>query len=488
MSSLTAKGFLKKLIGFSMASWLSAAISFLMTPILTRLYIPDDIGHINLFTTYMTFFQTVSVLALDQAFMRFYNESLEGLTKQNFLRYCLKINLSIAAVNAVIVLGGYRFFSKQIAQEESLWIPVCLVLVIISSTVLRMCSVSSRMEKSVLNYTLQIVLATVVEKVVITLVAFYDPDYRLAIIAMTLGYVILSATILLLKRKRSLWPAVHVPWETTSIILRFSIPYLPVLLLSWLNSSIPLIVLKSHVDYAAVGIYTNAVTIANILHLVQTGFSAYWAPFIYEHYQDEKNKEKIQKIQRLIVVVLIFISLCIVLFQDIIYLLVGEEFRSSKTFFPLLMLTPICNTIADMTGIGIMLSRKSYLNIFTFLGSTSVNLILSYLLVPRIGVLGAGIAVGASALTMLTIRSILGGKYYKISQNYWFIVFALAVMLLASLVNMLASESIWLKSVMLVILMGIFCAGFFRDIVLVWKFVLQEGKSLLGRFSKSNSK
>ena len=112
---LTARGFAKKLIGFSMASWLSAALSFVVTPLLTRLYLPEDIGHINMFTTYMTFFQTVCVMALDQTFMRFYNEKLEGLTKFNFLRYCLKINMGIVAVSVIIILAAHEYFAVQIA-------------------------------------------------------------------------------------------------------------------------------------------------------------------------------------------------------------------------------------------------------------------------------------------------------------------------------------------------------------------------------------
>ena len=121
------------------------------------------------------------------------------------------------------------------------------------------------------------------------------------------------------------------------------------------------------------------------------------------------------------ILVLISAAVCIVIFQDVIYLLVGEKFRASKTFFPFLMMTPICNAIADMTGIGIMLSKKSYLNIYTFIGNTFTNLSLSYVLVPKIGVMGAGIAVGISALVMLIIRSYLGGRYYKICESNWFI-------------------------------------------------------------------
>ena len=231
-------------------------------------------------------------------------------------------------------------------------------------------------------------------------------------------------------------------------------------------------------DYSAVGIYTNAVTIANILTIIQTGFSAYWGPFIYEHYRESESAATIQKIERLVVALIIGISLCVVLFQDVIYLLVGEKFRARKVFFPFLMFTPICNTIADMTGIGIMLSRKSYLNIFTFLGNTSVNLLLSYLLVPQIGVMGAGIAVAASALTMLIIRSILGGRYYKIMPKCSLLIYSLIIWIAACIINVLFSDQGLMKSLLLIVLMLAFAAAYVRDITEIISFMKSK---LFGR-------
>lgn len=448
-NELTAQGFIKKLAGFSMASWLSAAISFLVTPLFTRLYVPEEVGHINLFITFTTFFQTLSVFALDQAFMRFYNENLEGLCKENLLSYCLKINMTISLLLSVIILMGNRFFSVQISGEESFLIPICLSVAIICSTFLRMSSVSSRMEKNIVQYTIQVVLMTCVEKVIFTCSALFRPEHELAILFMTSGYVILCGVFFMLKRKSSILPVHHVPRNTTEIILKFSVPYLPVLLLSWLNNSIPLLVLKRYVNFSSIGIYTNAVTISSILTILQTGFTAYWSPFIYEHYKDDRNKEKIQRIERIVIITLLFAAINIVLFQDIIYLLVGENFRASKVFFPFLMLTPVCNVIADMTGIGIMLSKKSYLNIFVFLGNSSVNLILSFILVPKIGVVGAGIAVGISALVMVSIRSYLGGRYYRISESYRFIIESLFLLICACIVNILFAEQFFYKSLLL---------------------------------------
>ena len=481
--SLTAKSFLKKLIGFSMASWVSAAISFLITPLFTRLFSPDEVGHINMFTTYMTFFQTFCVFALDQAFMRFYNEPLEGIRKDNFLTYCIRLNLLLFAFSSLAILIGYRYFSVQISGSINLYVPICLIITVFCSMFLRMTSISSRMEGHVANYTLQILSITIVEKVICTLIAFYRPLHTYAIGAICCGYFVTAVTFFCVKRKKSLRPVKRVPRGSLQTILRFSVPYLPVLLLSWFNSSIPLLVLRHYVDYASIGVYTNAVAIANILTIIQTGFTAYWTPFIYENYKT--NHEKIQKIEKCMVFIIILSAMIIVLFQDVVYLLVGKEFRGSKEFFPLLMMTPICNAIGDMTGIGIMLSKKSYLNIFTFSASVSVNLLTAFLLVPHIGVLGAGIAVAASFSVMLLVRSLLGGKYYRISKRNGFILFSILLFLGVAVNNIVFSDQLLLRSAITITIIALLCICFRKQLVYLFRFALSLIQSIFHKKTKT---
>lgn len=451
-----------------MASWISAAISFFVTPVFTRLYSPGEVGHINMFMTYMTFFQTLCVLSLDQAFMRFFNEPPKGINKGNFLTYCLRINFFASLVSAAAILAGYRFFSDQISGSVNIYVPICLVTVSICGMFLRMTSISSRMEGKVSVYTFQVVSIAVIEKVLCTLIAFYRPSHLYAIGIISVSYVITSAALFFIKRKASLRPARGVPRETLKLILRFAVPYLPVLLFAWLNGSIPLLVLKRYVDYSAIGIYTNAVTIANILTIVQTGFTTYWGPFIYENYKI--NRDKVIKVERCIVLVLLLLAMGIVLFQDVIYLLIGEKFRSSKSFFPFLMMSPICGLIADMTGIGIMLSKKTYLNIYSFLASVSVNLTAAILLSRQIGVDGAAIAVAMAACVMLLIRTIMGSKYYRVSNNNWFIYTSLAVFAAVAVSNLVWADQIILRSLFTVLAMLVLVAIFRKEVVYLFKF------------------
>ncbi|MDD7261759.1 MAG: hypothetical protein SO183_05650 [Fusobacterium mortiferum] len=471
---LTEKMFFKKLFNFSVASWLSAGISFFMTPFITRIYFPSEIGKINIFMTAVMFFQIVCTLSLDQALMRFYYENLKTLNRENILKYFLLLNFKIYMIMIPIIIGIYF----KILLFDEIKLLICFIIVIGSNIFLRMVNVSFRIEKKVKYYIIQTVLISCVDKILLVIIGFYFPNHKDAIYTLTIGYIILVFLFVYIKSRELLVSIGNVSRTDTIEILKFSIPYVPVLLLSWLNSSIPLFILRKYLDYSAIGIYTSAITIANILTIVQTGFSAYWGPFIYEYYLD---KENIQKIQKNIIIILMILSILIVIFQDYIFMLIGSKFRGSKVFFPFLMFTPICNVIGETTGIGIMLSKKSYLNIITFILGVTTNIIGSYLLIPIYGSIGAGISVSCSAVVILIIRSILGEKYYKISQNNNFIIFSVICFILVSFFNLKPLNFLGMNIIIIIFIFYIFI---FRNEILKFLLVIREVKNFFIKLLK----
>jgi O-antigen/teichoic acid export membrane protein len=59
-------------------------------------------------------------------------------------------------------------------------------------------------------------------------------------------------------------------------------------------------------------------------------------------------------------------ALAIIALQDPLFMLLGEKYRPAKSFFPFLLFSPICYTIAETTGLGINISKKTYWNIIIF--------------------------------------------------------------------------------------------------------------------------
>lgn len=445
MKEENSKGleFIKKLAGFSSAAWISAAISFISTPIVTRIFLPEEIGKVNLFITFLTFFQTVCILGLDQAYMRFYNEKMDGLERDKLLSVCLRINLIIAVISSIMIFIFTNFISTTIVGENNLKVSVLLVIAMFASDILRMNSIHSRMQQKIGLYLFQSISTTIIEKLSYIAAVVIAPTHMNAILIITIGYLIISSIMLIINKKYIFCSVKDVKKEAVKTILKFAVPYLPVLLLSWLNNSIPQLFLRQFVDYSSIGIYSNAVTIANILTILQTGFSVYWSPFAYENY--EKNPQRLSKVHKIITLLIILLALFVVLGQDIIYILLGEEYRASKLFFAFLLFTPVCNTIADTTGIGIMIAKKSYKNIITFICNTTTNVCLCLILIPIIGVSGAAIAAGTSAIVMLTVRTYLGGKCYKIIDSYKHIIISIISLYIVAITNLCFSQFIIVK-------------------------------------------
>lgn len=471
--------FIKKLTGFSSAAWISAAISFISTPIVTRMFLPEEIGKVNLFITFLTFFQTVCILGLDQAYMRFYNEKMDGLERDKLLSVCLRINLIIAAISSIMIFIFTDFISTTIVGESNWKVSFLLIIAMFASDILRMNSIHSRMQQKIGLYLFQSVSTTIIEKLSYIAAMVVAPTHFNAMLIITIGYLLISSIMLVINKKYIFCSTNGVKKEAVKTVLKFAVPYLPVLLLSWLNNSIPQLFLRQFVDYSSIGIYSNAVTIANILTILQTGFSVYWSPFAYENY--EKNPQRLRKVHRIITLLIILLALFVVFGQDIIYILLGEEYRASKLFFAFLLFTPVCNTIADTTGIGIMISKKSYKNIITFICNSTTNVCLCLLLIPIIGVSGAAIAAGTSAIVMLAVRTYLGGKYYKIINSYKHIIISILSLYIVAITNLCMSQFMIVKYGIPLIAIIINIITYRKEIFYLFDFTKSIFKDILKR-------
>lgn len=462
--------FLKKVIGFSIPTWIGFAISFISTPIVTRIFIPAEIGRINLFSTVLNLLMLVAYLGFDQAFVRFYKELPGKYSRNEIFTFALSCSLIFGIIISTVILILNKFVSLQITGTESFLISGFLSVSLIANIVLKFLNIFSRMEQNIILYTIQAVTIVIVNKVFFVVVALWNPNHQNAIGMMTLGYVLTSIVFLYIKRD-SFAKLEFFDKASASALVKFGLPLIPVTALSWLNNSLPQFMLKAFVDYASIGIYTNAVAIATTMNLIQTGFNIYWIPFVYSNYLE--GKHTIQKIHKYITFLMCLLGIFIVLLQDIIYLLLGSAYRSSKVFFPFLLLSPIAFTIAETSGIGVGISKKSYLNIVSFSGSVATNIVLSLLLIPRIGIEGAAISSGFSAIVLFLLKTILGEKYYRSITSYFQTIISIVVIISVAFVNYFFFEVTLIKYLMFIVLMVLLLI-FNKDVVIDLSSILKD--------------
>jgi len=474
-----SRSFLKNVAYYSVPIWVSFALNFISVPIKTRLFLPEEIGKINLFSTYLTMFIQIALLGLDQAFVRFYYEPPKNNTKQSLMRICLIFNICTATIISIIIFLIRKKLSNAIIGEYNIYIIIYLAICIYANIFLRISNLYYRMENNVIMYSIQVIILAIIGKILYAVVAFWNPKYNYAILVITLGYLLVSIIYFIIQKEILTDVYTEYNKETIYSIFKFGLPLIPVTLLSWLNNSIGQFFLKKYSNFSTIGIYSNAIAIASIISLIQTGFNTYWSPFVYANYKNENSKIKV--IHQVLTYVMVTVGLAIIFNQDIIFLLIGQKFKSSKVYFPLLLVSPICYTVAETTGIGINISKKSYLNAITFGCSVIVNIFLCYILMPKLGVIGAAISAAISGIIMLIIKTFIGERYYKCVSNYYKTFSAILILVLGSFLNIALSEKILIRSMVLfvfqIILTGIYKNEFF-EIIKKFVKILQNRKNI----------
>ena len=433
----TGKSFVKKFVGFSVVTWISFIISFLSAP--------SVLGKINIFNTYTNLWGILILVGLDQAYARFYYERPNNRTIGYLFTFCFAVTYSLILLFVILAIPFRDFLSRVMFQEKDNLLLWLFFLSVFCTATLRYLNLTYRMEKDIKLYTIQGVLMALVSKVLYIGVGFWDSSYKPALIVLTISHLILALAFLFIQGER-FEKIKKYDKEATKEIFSFAIPLIPVSVLMWANSSIPQIVMQNTMDYHSVGIFTSAVALANIILLVQAGFNTFWVPYTYENYKTQTGQ--FFKVHRYLVCVLTLFGLFIVLSQDAIFLLLGEKYRAAKTFFPFLILAPVCYIIGETTGMGIGISKKTYLNIAVFIVSVFVNLFFCMLLRIPMGIPGIAIATSMAAIVSMILKTYLGEKHYHVVDSYKYMFFSVTVITASAIITLFV-ENVCVKYTLL---------------------------------------
>lgn len=456
----TGSSFIKKLIGFSLVTWISFALSSVSAPIATRLYSPEILGKINIFNTYSNLFGIFVLLGLDQAFARFYLEPPQNKSKSYLFTFCLSCSYTLQIIAFVLALPIQDVLSKLLFNESDNLVLWLFFGNVFCSSTLRYLNLCFRMEQDIKMYTIQGVLIAFFFKVFYIGAGFWDPSYRSTLIVLTVSNLLLVIVFLIIQRKRFEFIR-SIDKVFVKELAFFATPLIPASILMWANSSIPQMVMQKTMDYYSIGIFTSAQALANMIFIIQAGFNTFWVPYTYENYKTQTGQ--FFKVHKYLIYVLVLCALLIVGFQDLIFLLLGEEYRTAREFFPFLILGPVCYIIGETTGIGINISKKSYLNLYVFFISVIVNLILCIILGKWFGITGIAMATSVAAISSMVLKSYLGEKQYHTIETYKYVLLAIIVLYIISFATLLIRD-FYIRTIINLLLMFGYTLFSYREI------------------------
>lgn len=473
----STKRFLKNMVGFSMVTWISFVLGFIASPIATRLFPTQEMGKLNLFNSYAALISSFCYMGLDLAFVRFFGEAPGKATKRSLFTFCLGTAAAFGILSTAILSFFWRSVSAEVVGAADAGVFVCLMVYSFCLVVFRFLSLCYRMEQNALWYTIQGVLHALLTKIAYLAVGFTAPTGVAALTALTVLMGLFTLVFVLLQRKR--FDARF--WQSTDkaavrAVGSYALPLVPIALLVWLNSSTSALILKHLLGYSATGIYTSALALASTINIIQTGFNAYWAPYVLENYQNDDSR-RFFTVHRMMACLLTLFGLGITLLQTPVFLLLGKDYRASVVFFPFLFLNPICYCLGETTGMGITISKKSYWTTIIYLFSALINIGLCFAFIPLLGMAGAALASALSAVLTLLLRTWVGEKYYKVLSTYRYLFGTIGLMAVASFGNL------WLtgfaKYALIVIVLACACLFYRAELAVLWKSAVEIARAIL---------
>lgn len=387
---MISKELMKSASIYTGSNILTSAIPFLLLPILTRVLSPADYGIVAMFGIMVSIFAAFTGLNTHGAIsIRFFEQ--ERIYLPQYVASCLLILL---LSTSVVLLCTYLFkgvlASLSSVPEE--WLMIAVLVAAMQFVVLVRLSLwqvskqawkygAMQVGQSGLNSGLSLWFILVV---------------GLAWEGRTLAIVIASPIVLIIAFT-SLWrdglirSSINLKYIKDA--LRFGVPLIPHTLGALLIAAIDRIMVTNLLDVSQTGVFTVALQIGMVLSLLTGAFNQAYAPWLFKHLKSRDGAQKIQIVRYTYLYFVVVGCIALTLGQlapVILSVLVGKDFRAGAS---------IVITVAAGFAFGGMYYMVT--NYIFFAGATArlafitltsgvINVVITYLLISKHGLAGAG--------------------------------------------------------------------------------------------------
>lgn len=353
---------------------------------------------------------------------------------------------------------------------------VDMILNILAQLIIRYYSLTYRMQFKSKEYGLLTIAMQFVNKLFVLIAAFMTENIDIIITINALGAVLIALLLLTLRKGDIVPRKVRYVSLKNVEIYKFAIFSAPMPILINLNTVISQDIITRYLDNSALGVYASANYFTNLLIVIQSGFTTYWSAYMYANYKEKQ--EQIKKVHECLLFVVILFYSFLIIFKDLLYLLIGNEYHESKKFFAAVIFFPILSLMSETTTYGLSLKNKNHIKLLAYGCCVILNLIFAKVLVPQIGLSGAAYASAISGLIYYLICTITSHYFYVSISSVKKSIIGICTLVIILFVGCNVSNHIY---IVVLIIIDIVMAFIFKDEI---QLVLKE----IRKIKKENKK
>lgn len=451
------------------AAAISKGFALITFPLLARHFSVAEYGVLDYFLVLAGFLATMAIFGQDSAVARFFYEYEETSERRQVISQSLVFQLTFLALfMAILWLGAEWLVSLLIEAPERLTFFRIVVLQLpfyllinFSQNILKWTFSRARF------LTMSLGFSTVHVSLLVIAVLIFDAGIRDVLLLSLMVSIVFGCLGLYFVRK---WLVRPNDFRRLREMLPFAIPYGTICAIGTFSPAMERTLTNNLLGTEQLGLYAAAAKIAMIIMLIAGAFQTAWGPFSLSLYKQADAAQTYNWVLKLFTLCMCAFALILTLLAEpLICALATARYSGAVcAVFPLVMGLAI-QAISWITEIGIGISKRSYLNLYshtTFIVSTLVGI---GLLAPTFGILGVGLGVLLGQAAKTLIASWLAQRAYPLPWHYTTVIGLVTSTLLSGL------ASTWLGHLFgpLVYHIGLI-VGLFIILLLGWSVLLDE--------------
>lgn len=409
-------GLFKRTFIYTFSSSFSALVSFLLLPIFTRYLSQYDFGIIATFSAVTACLTGVIGMGSNALLGKNYF----GLDLKERKIYITNI-LGLIIINSLFILCIFLIFGNFFSNLIKISITLLLLAVLVSSgsMIYAILLTLYQLKKQAMKYAIISNSKALIEigiSLFFILVIGLKWEGRIGGITLsTLFFLVIS--LLIFKREK--------------IVSTFSGKYFKELVFlgspliishisGWANNMVDRLMINNLISVEATGLYSIGYKFGMIIMIIEVAFSRAWLPYFYEKIEGSKDVDKLKIVRTTYIYTagLIIFSLFYGYFSKyILYFMVDKKFYAAGEFIFLIAMAYCFDGILKLFSGYLIYSGRIKLFSSIIVISAGINIVLNYILLKRIGIIGAAWATFISFAVELVLVVVAAVKCYPMP---WF--------------------------------------------------------------------
>ncbi|MCM1187052.1 MAG: oligosaccharide flippase family protein [Lachnoclostridium sp.] len=368
-------------IGFLVGNYLIKGISFLMTPIFSRLLQPRDFGIFSSYTAYESMLYLFAGLTLHSCL-----KNAKYRYKDDYENFCLNC-LSVAVLSSLFLAGIVLLWNKQLVQVTGFSKNI-LFLLVLHSFATAICTFYNTyvsLEYNAKKY-LKIAFLNAVSNMMLSLfliLFFFEEDkYVGRIIGTAFPLIVIALFIFagfFFRHKLKLRK------EYIVFALGYSLPIIPHGLSQVILGQADRLMIKEMAGSTEAGIYSLGYTLYTLIFLAANSIGNVWEPWFYERMNEKEYAPIKHNSIILISAVAIVTVVAFMISPELIEILGGEGYEEAKRMVIPIILGGFFSFLYTIpAGVEYFYGKTKLIAVGSVLAAV-INIILNYLFIPLYG-------------------------------------------------------------------------------------------------------